>query len=312
MRIEVSKVVDLAAHDVNSHLTLDKFDAIKRKYRDLIGKLFLAEVIEAFIAMIQEELLSISSLQKYSQVLLYGTDHNQMVTTEQRIKAAGFRTVAEESLDVFIDLCKRSNPDIIVLHEGTGLGAARQLVDTLVQRGVAMEKIPTYLLTDGSLATQMSPLLEKGIEDIFPVGDNLNILIIKMRKIQSRIEEKAKERGELVEKQGAGGSLVDMNLIDLLQALGPSRKTVKLIVTSQKKKLTLFLNQGTIVYAESDGLRGPDAVYAALAWTDGTWKTMTITPDSIPEPNTFSSNESILMEGCRRLDEMSRAAAGPH
>jgi DNA-binding response OmpR family regulator len=280
---------------------------MKRKYRDLVGKLFLSEVVEAFIAMIQEELLSISALEKFSQVLLYGTDPLQLTSTEQRIKNAGFRTVAEDSLETFIDLCKRSNPDIIVLHENTGVGAARQLIDTLIQHGVAVEKIPTYLLTDGALATQMSSLLEMGVEDILPAGDNLNILLVKMKKIQARVEEKARERGELVQQQGASGSLDDMNLIDLLQALGPSRRTVKLTVTSEKQKLTLYLNQGVIVHAETGGITGPEAVYASLAWVHGNWKTQTITPETIPEPNTFNSNESILMEGCRRLDEMSRS-----
>lgn len=295
--------------DTDSQLTLDRFDAMKRKYRDLAGKLFLTEVVEAFIAMIQEELLSISALEKFSQVLLYGVDPLQLASTEQRIKAAGFRTVAEDSLDTFIDLCKRSHPDIIVLHESTGVGAARQLIETLVQHGVAVDKIPTYLLTDGPLATQMSLLLEMGVEDILPAGDNLNILLVKMKKIQARVEEKARERGELVQQQGAAGSLDDLNLIDLLQALGPSRKTVKLIVTSEKQKLILYLNQGTIVHAEAGGVTGPDAVYAALSWTNGNWKTQTIAPESIPEPNTFSTNESILMEGCRRLDELSRTKA---
>ena len=295
--------------DLDSHLTLDRFDTMKRKYRDLVGKLFLTEVVEAFIAMIQEELLSISALEKFSQVLLYGTDPLQLTETDQRIKAAGFRTVAEQSLDVFIDLCKRSNPDIIVLHECSGVGVAKQLVESLIQHGVAVDKIPTYLLTDGALATQMSLLLEKGIEDIIPADDNLNILLIKMKKIQSRIEEKARGRGELVQQQGAAGNLDDMSLIDLLQALGPSRKTVKLTVTSEKQKLTLYLDQGTIVHADAGGLSGPEAVYAALAWTRGNWKTQTVTSESIPEPNTFSSNESILMEGCRRLDELSRAQA---
>ena len=292
--------------DTDSQLTLDRFDAMKRKYRDLAGKLFLTEVVEAFIAMIQEELLSISALEKFSQVLLFGVDPLQLASTEQRIKAAGFRTVAEDSLDTFIDLCKRSHPDIIVLHESTGVGAARRLIETLVQHGVAVDKIPTYLLTDGALATQMSRLLEMGVEDILPAGDNLNILLVKMKKIQARVEEKARERGELVQQQGATGSLDDMNLIDLLQALGPSRKTVKLVVTSEKQKLTLYLDQGTIVHAETGGITGPDAVYTALSWTHGNWKTQTIAPESIPEPNTFSTNESILMEGCRRLDELSR------
>ena len=293
--------------DAQSNLALDRFDAMKRKYRDLVGKLFLTEVVEAFISMIQEEILAISNLERLSQVMLYGTDQQRLGEIEQRIKGSGFRTVTESSLNTFIDLCKRSHPDIIILLECQSVGAIKQLVDTVAMRGVAIDRIPTYLLTDGALATQMSALLEKGIEDIIPADDNLNVLLIKMKKIQMRIEAKAKERDEILHQQGAVGHLEDMNLIDLLQALGPSRKTAKLTVASGNHKLTIFLNQGDIVYAEADGTVGPEAVYAGIAWNKGTWKIQTVRAETLPEPNTFYSNESILMEGCRLMDETVRA-----
>lgn len=302
-------VTDIFCETISAHsnLSLDRFDAMKRKYRELVGKLFLSEVIEAFIAMIQEDILSIATLEKFSQVLLYGSDLSRITEIEHRIKAGGFRTVTENSLDTFIDLCKRSHPDIIVLLECQSAPAINQMVDTLIQRDVAIDKIPTYLLTDGALATQMSSLLEKGIEDIIPADDNLNVLLIKMKKIQARIETKAKEREDMLQQPGAVGHLADMNLIDLLQALGPSRKTAKLTVGSEGHRLTIYLNSGEIMFAEADGVQGPEAVYAGIAWTQGTWKIQSVAVESLPEPNTFHTNESILMEGCRLLDEKVRS-----
>ncbi len=290
----------------NVMLSLDKFDAIKRKYRELIGKLFLSEVVEAFIAMIQEEILSITQLEKYSQVMLYGTASDQLASIELRIKGAGFRTVAEQDLNMFVDLFKRSRPDIVILLECGSASAVKQLVDNLVQRNVAIDRVPTFLLTEGTLATQMSSLLEEGIEDVIPADDNLNLLLIKMKKIQARIEAKAKEREEVVQQSGAVGHLEDMNLIDLLQALGPSRKTAKLTINSNGQKLVIFLNQGDIIFAECGDKLGAEAVYEGIAWASGTWNIQPATPQSMPEPNNEYSNESIMMEGCRLLDESGR------
>jgi len=43
--------------------------------------------------------------------------------------------------------CKAaSNPDIIIAHESSSVAGARQLIETLVQHGVAIDKVPTYLL----------------------------------------------------------------------------------------------------------------------------------------------------------------------
>ena len=54
---------------------------------------------------------------------------------------------------------------------------------------------------------------------------------------------------------------------------------------------------------------GAEAVYEAIQWVDGQWKVETINPEDLPAPNNDASNESILMEGCRRLDEKSRSAS---
>jgi DNA-binding response OmpR family regulator len=290
----------------NMALSLDKFDTIKKKYRELVGKLFLSEVVEAFIAMIQEEILSITTLEKYSQVMVYTTETEGLSLIESRVKAAGFRIVTEGTINSFIDLFKRSRPDILILIERGGPARINDLVDNLIMRGASIDRVPTFLLTDGSVASQMSSLLEKGIEDVIPIDDNLNVLLIKMKKIQSRIEAKAKEREELMRQSGAVGHLDDMNLIDLLQALGPSRKTVKLTVTSGRDQLEIYLNQGEIHHAKGMGLSGPEAIEQAIAWSTGTWTIQQVTAENLPPKNTHDSVESILMEGCRKLDESTK------
>ncbi len=287
-------------------LTLDKFDTIKRKYRDLTGKLFLTEVVEAFIAMVQEEILSISTLEKYSQVVLLASDNEGLHDIEIRIKSAGFRLIIEHDVNEFIELFKRSHPDILIIQESSGAIAITSLVEKLINGGVTIDKVPTFLLTDGALAPQMTGLLERGFEDVIPADDNLNILLVKMKKIRARIETKAREREELVQQSGAVGHLEEMNLIDLIQALGPSRKTARLTINSGSEKLVIYLCQGSITFAESGSLHGPEAFYKGISWSSGTWTIQTVTLDQLPPANTFSSNESMLMEGCRLLDEGSR------
>ena len=56
-----------------------------------------------------------------------------------------------------------------------------------------------------------------------------------------------------------------------------------------------------------DDLRGSEAIYDGLSWAAGSWTIEPIAPDELPEPNVTDSNESILMEGCRLLDERVKA-----
>lgn len=304
-------IVDLFCDNIplNQRLSLDKFDAIKRKFRDLVGKLFLGEVVEAFIVMIQEEILSIHTVEKVGQVMLYADHQDAIKPVELRLKNEGFRTVIETSASSFYDLYNRSKPDMIVLIMSGELYEISSFVERLAAEGFDLRKVPTFLLAPSTATSQLTSLFDQGIEDIIANDINLDFLVIKMQKIQARLEAKARERGEAPEHpSGAHGRLVDMNLIDLLQALGPSRKTVRIAVTSSinNDKLTMYLRHGDIIFAHLGDKLGADAVYDSLGWSTGTWVVEPVGEENLPEMNNELSNESILMEGCRLIDERVR------
>jgi hypothetical protein len=91
--------------------------------------------------------------------------------------------------------------------------------------------------------------------------------------------------------------------------MGPSRKTAKIILTPTDNpdlKLELFLFKGDIHFAQLGGLGSPEAIYTALAWTDGHWRIEPVGEDEMPEANNQLPNDALLMEGCRLIDEQAR------
>ncbi|MFZ5980233.1 MAG: DUF4388 domain-containing protein [Candidatus Zixiibacteriota bacterium] len=301
-------VVDIFCDNltVNEKLSLDKFDAIKKKFKDLTGKLFLEEVAVPFIDMIKEEVLEAQTEEKYNQVMLFADASEMISHFELRLRQEGFRTISVSSTDTFIELFKRSRPEMMILLSQGDARAITNFVDSMIENGVDISGVPTFLLTDSSVISDLTIMLEKGIEDIIPVNDNPNLLIVKMKKIQQRLTETAMNATNGISENGAHGRLEDMNLIDLLQAMGPSRKTVRLAVTSEHNEIVIYLEQGNIVYAKGNDFEGAEAVYQALAWTDGNWSVQPVSRSSIPAPNNDIPNESILMEGCRLMDERQR------
>jgi len=301
-------IVDLYCENVagGERLLLDKFDAIKKKFRDLIGRLFMVEVAEAFIQMIREEILSQQTSQKSAQVMLFARETGSISPCHLRLRNEGFRTMTPGSLEAMIDLYQRSFPDIMVLAIPGSTREVNDFVEDLKRLGVQFERTPTFALVDSNMVSSLTGLLEKGIEDIIPNDGNLDMLVVKIQKIQTAIQSKLKERQNSEDQAGASGRLADMNLIDLLQALGPSRKTARITVVSAENaedRLTLYLDQGAIIFAEFGGKKGAEAVYHTLGWTDGRWTVEPVTRTSLPSPNNELSNESILMEGCRLIDE---------
>lgn len=304
--------VDLFCENVslNVRLSLDRFDAIKKKMRDLVGKLFLGEVVEAFISMIQEEILQSQTMEKTSQVMMYASDSDLLWAVEMRAKQEGFRTVTERSLDSFVDLYRRSQPDIIVLLLPGKPGEVANCVKELATKGIDYKKMATFLMVDGSAVAGLTRLLEKGIEDILALQENLDLLMVKMHKVQERIQAETHRAGAEKCSGRSQGRLADMNVIDLLQALGPSRKTVRITISrgnDSEDKLMIYLNRGNITYARLKERVGADAVYEGIAWTEGTWIVEPISAENLPPPNNELSNESILIEGCRLLDEKVKA-----
>jgi DNA-binding response OmpR family regulator len=305
-------IVDLFCENIplDSRLSLDKFDAIKKKLRDLTGKLFLGEVVETFIVLVQEEILQSQTAETNGQVMIYTAESDLLSVVEMRARQERFRTVTERTLESFVDLYHRSQPDMVVLlFPGRSVDVADR-VDELAAKGIDFKKTATFLLADGPAATDLTKLLEKGIEDILALEGNLDLLMAKMHKVQERIQQErlGSDTGKLT--TGSHGRLADMNVIDLLQALGPSRKLVRITIIPTGdaiEKLVMYLDHGRITFAQYKEKIGAEAVYEGIGWTDGVWTVEPISTKELPPPNNDLSNESILMEGCRLLDERVKA-----
>ncbi len=308
----IMTIVDLFCETIPRHdrLSLDKFDAVKKKLRDLVGKLFLGEVVEAFINMIQEEILDLQTSQTEGQVMIYAGDTPLKQPLEMRMKNEGFRTVAHTLISSFLELYRRSEPDLMILVIPGEPEAVFEFMEQFTEAGVKFESIPTFLLADGKSIPSLTGLLERGIEDIVAMDDNLDMLITKIRKLRAKIKAKAEASEKADSASGARGRLADMNLIDLLQALGPSRKTVKMTVKSndrEQPELIIYLDRGQIIFAEMGSLIGAEAVYKGITWFDGAWVLEPMESENLPEPNNNQLNESIMIEGCRLMDEKIRA-----
>jgi hypothetical protein len=295
-------VIDLFCHAVphDQRLSLDTLDTVNKKLKRLAGRLFLEQVADEFIEMMREKVLDPSANLRTLQLMLYALDPTALKPLQLRLKNEGFAIVSHDSTASLIELYRRSRPDLIILAASDGPEETSALIEELAMGGIDFERTPTFLLAEGSSISRLTDLLDRGIEDILLLEDNLDLLVSKILKLKGRKNLLASR---------TSGRLADMNLIDLIQALGPARKTVRITIQpghSRDVKLTIYLDRGDIVFAEFEGLTGAAAVYEALAWNDGTWSIKPVNPKDIPPANNDLANEYILMEGCRLMDERSR------
>jgi hypothetical protein len=109
--------------------------------------------------------------------------------------------------------------------------------------------------------------------------------------------------GAVARRRGFSGA-VSLSLADIVQMHALARFTGTLRFTNGDDQANLYFTLGDIVDAECGGLRGAEAVYASLAWQGGGFVAR---PGEVSRERTISENwQSVLMEGCRRLDEGGR------
>jgi len=286
-------------------LSFDKFETIKEKLNSMSGKLFLPEVLDAFTNMIQNEILDYHSGDS-SQVLVFAEDISISQPITNRLKNEGFRTITLDTKDKLIELFERSQPDIMVLVEPGTPDKILNFVDYLEKHNVSYDRIPTFLLTEAVCVPRLTNLLERGIEDIIPIAENNEMLITKIKKLEVQINHRRNQSLGGAGNSGAIGNIKDINLIDLIQAMGPSLKTAKIVVKTieaQSGELIIYLKKGQICYAKLDDIEGVEAIYEGLSWKDGIWRSEPISENDIQNENVEIPNEAILMEGCRLIDE---------
>ncbi len=106
------------------------------------------------------------------------------------------------------------------------------------------------------------------------------------------------------------GSLAQLSLPDLLQTIESSRQSGTVRLRHRGQSSTLWLREGRVIDAETEGgLRGQEAVYAVAAWDEGSFKTE-FGPVAVPE-RIFESTSFLLLEAMRRRDEQRRRDETP-
>ncbi len=295
------------AYPARDRLSLDKLDSAQKKLRDQVGKMLLNEVVEAFIGLLKDEILKHHTEQNVGQIMLLSRVPELTASVEGRLKNEGFRVISTDSVSRFTELYERSRPDIVILAPDIEVSYITSFLDELTMREVSFEDTPTFILKDGVPPAMLMSLFELGIEDVIGTDGNLELLIAKICRIQSRIRSRVKHKGVLSDLSGsASGSLDEMNLSELMEELSTGQHTVKLTVTSEELRdhpLVIFFGYGSIVFARLGKVVGEDAIYKAALWGEGTWTVETIKEEDLPDSNVQRSDGTIRITTMKIIEE---------
>jgi CheY-like chemotaxis protein len=199
-------------------------------------------------------------------------------------------------------------PDLLVSDYRMPGMDGRQLVESLKKRPRTSGISVILLATKTDITEKLSTAdhtVDEFVEKPFFLREATQRIKRVIDKIALEKMAKAASSGGVLR-----GSLLQMNVIDLVQSLEMGRKSGSLILTNQNEKCELYFAEGQVVHAAYGALNGDEAVFKVLRWTDGSFQ---IDFEAKTAKRTTQLNtQGLLMEGLRLLDESKRDEAGGH
>lgn len=198
-----------------------------------------------------------------------------------------------------LELSITEGPDLIMFYRRCPLISAKQFL-RILRTNPRTEHVPLIILSDESLTGGTLPGYLEGVL-VKPL--NLDEVHAHVTSVFERVDaarEVTRERGAVQ------GSLEQISMVDLLQVFAMNRRSgcIRLSGGPSGDDAEVFVADGQIEDAKIGNSGGEKALYRLLAWQTGTF-------NFVPGINSavrtiFANTDSLLMEGMRQGDELSR------
>jgi CheY-like chemotaxis protein len=242
-----------------------------------------------------------------NNVRLLLVDDNPMVLGLLRgaLTPLALVTTATDAADALLKAVD-DPPDLLVCDYRMPGMDGRQLVEKLRSRPRTAEAAIILVATKTDISEKLST------PDL-PVDDFVEkpfFLREATQRIKRVIDKIALEKmAKTVPSDGVlRGSLLQMNVIDLVQSLEMGRKSCSLALTNRDDKCELYFKEGQVTHATYGSLVGDPAVFKVLRWTDGNFEVNF--EGKTTQQTTQLNTQGLLMEGLRQLDEAHRDGGG--
>ncbi len=187
---------------------------------------------------------------------------------------------------------RRAPPDVLVTDMRMAQMSGLELV---VEARKVAPGLPVLLITAYNTDEVRRKVLETGSIEYFEKPYEFSKLVETLDRALSR-------------SSGFSGSLSIPMLPDLVQICTLAKTTGALRITENNRQGVLWFAQGEIVHCQCGPLTGEAAFYELLTWRRGAFSLAE--GETSPARSIDISWETLLLEGCRRLDESPPDASG--
>jgi DNA-binding response OmpR family regulator len=239
------------------------------------------------------------------KVLLVDSDLRSLRVLEVSLRKAGYNVTCANDGAAALEVIEHQAPDLIIadtkLPKMDGYAFVRRL-----RENREWATIPViFLATQRSVEDKIRGL-ELGVEEyltkpIFVRELLARVNVVLARRTQESLSDQ-RESGNL--KTRFAGSIQDMTVVDLLQTFEVSQKSGTITFKSGSRLGYVWFKNGRMIDADVGTLRGEEAVYRMLVWSEADFE---VDFGPVDREELVEQPTSVLvMEGMRRADEWGR------
>ncbi len=272
--------------------------ALRTNLRDKVGKLTTLDTVEGYLALIQER-GGATAMGGPRQVLLVGGDRISRALA-QELSRLGCQVVETADLVDAQTLAERSPPGAIVIDHADFPDEVGQFVRVVRLDG----NVPLFVLTDSTDPTLVLNLLDIGANDVFGPTHEFDLMAARLNHA---IRSQSRQASTAQSGSGQFSATFEVfGFMDLVQTLGHGFKSVRIDLSkSDGEEARLFMEKGRLIHGTAGEETGAEVVYRVIAWEEDGEFTVSLESE-FPETTIEAPIESLLMEGCRLLDERGR------
>lgn len=240
------------------------------------------------------------------RLLLVDADPESLRMLEVSLRKEGFEVLTAASAEDALELLAAREPDVVISETRLPGMDGPALLERV--RGGQPGSVPFIFLTSDASPEARMRALSLGVEDYVVRPVYIKELTTRVRIILQRKQRERLESQKAEENRQFSGQIADLGLADLMQSLERTGRSGLIRLRHEDgRQGTAFFRQGTIIDAQVGPLTGVEAVYRLFGWSDGRFD-VEFAPvrrmDAIEKPTA-----ALLVEGMRRLDELSKLTA---
>ncbi len=260
--------------------------------------IFDPELVEIFMSVVRDDIYLQEMAGAAEKILIVDTEVDQLTLLDLRLVNMGFLVSNAGSGEEGLAKAKEESPSLIlteaVLPDMSGFDMIEKL-----QSDSATRDIPFIFLSKKDDAASVNKGFQLGAMDYITKPIKVDILGAKINTMMSRLS--AQKKSTASTSGGVSGTLSEMGLPDIVQILSAGRKTGRITLENNGETCYIDMENGQVVNASVDDLKGEEAFYKILYWNEGSFS---IDPSvEITERLITLTSESLMLEGFRRMDE---------